>query len=269
MKDDLGARGGGELPAHLLMTAAVLFLAASVIFGRVYHAEVPPAGMAFWRALAALAVVLPFVGRGLLERLPLMRRHWKLLLALGATQTLFGQVPFFLGLHTTTAINAGLVIATQPVLILVLARVVLGDAVRPLQMLGLALSLAGVLAVIVRGDPAVLWRLDFVVGDLLVQLGVLSWAAYFILVKRAPQELDPLMLFAGDDARRRPRHGARLRRGDPDLGHPHRPRRRDRRDGAVPRGLRLGAGADLLQRRHSPAGTEPGGRLQLKLNFRV
>lgn len=195
MSGATAAPRGGELEAHLLMTAAMLFLAASVVVGRVYHAEVPPAGMAFWRAVAAFAVLAPFVHRELAARLPLVRRHWKLLLALGAAQTAFGQVPFFLGLHSTTAINGGLITATQPVLIFVLAWIVLRDPMRPLQVLGLALASAGVLAVIVRGDPGALWRLDFVVGDLLVQLGVLSWAVYFILVKRAPDTLSPLVLF--------------------------------------------------------------------------
>ena len=186
---------GGELQAHLLMTAAAFFLAASVIFGRVYHAEVPPAGMAFWRAAAAFTVLLPFVYREFVAQLPLIRRHWKLLLALGAAQTVFGQVPFFLGLHSTTAINGGLITATQPLLIFVLAWMVLRDPIRPIQILGLAIALVGVLVVIVRGDLGALWQLDFVIGDLLVQLAVLSWAAYFILVKRAPEELSPLILF--------------------------------------------------------------------------
>ena len=189
------AATGPEWHVHLLMTLAIVFLAISVIFGRVYHAEVPPAGMAFWRAVAAFILLLPFVYRDFMVHLPLALRHWKLMLLIGVSQSVLGQIPFFLGLHSTTAINGGLITATQPALIFLLAWIFLRDPTRMTQIVGLAVALCGALVVIVRNDLAALLRLDFVTGDLLVQLGVLSWAGFFILIKRAPHELRPMVLF--------------------------------------------------------------------------
>ena len=189
------AAAGPEWHAHLLMTLAMVFLAISVIFGRVYHAEVPPAGMAFWRAVAAFVLLLPFVYRDFIACLPLTFRHWKLMLLIGISQSVLGQIPFFLGLHTTTAINGGVITATQPALIFLLAWIILRDPLRITQIAGLAVALVGALVVIVRNDPSALLQMDFVAGDLLVQLGVLSWAGFFILIKRAPNALRPMVLF--------------------------------------------------------------------------
>ncbi|MDA0261850.1 MAG: EamA family transporter [Proteobacteria bacterium] len=50
---------GSEWQPHILLSLAMLFLAIAVIFGRVFHADVPPVGMAFWRAVAAFVVLLP------------------------------------------------------------------------------------------------------------------------------------------------------------------------------------------------------------------
>lgn len=50
-------------------------------------------------------------------------------------------------------------------------------------------------AVVAHGDLAALLRLEFVAGDLLIQLSVISWAAYFILIKRALDVLSPMVVF--------------------------------------------------------------------------
>jgi drug/metabolite transporter (DMT)-like permease len=51
------------------------------------------------------------------------------------------------------------------------------------------LSLAGVLVVIARGDPAALARVHFVVGDLYVLIAVLAWAVYSWLLARPPASM--------------------------------------------------------------------------------
>ncbi|MDA0261849.1 MAG: DMT family transporter, partial [Proteobacteria bacterium] len=117
------------------------------------------------------------------------------MLAIGIAQTVFGQIPFFLGLHTTTAINGGLITATQPALIFLLAWIVFREPASLSQLAGLVVALIGALAVILRGDVVALLQLHFVAGDLLVQLGVLSWAMFAILVRQAPDALSPLVIF--------------------------------------------------------------------------
>ena len=63
------------------------------------------------------------------------------------------------------------------------------------QGLGILIAVIGALAIITRGSLTTLLDLDLVVGDLWIQLATISWASYAILVKRAPPELNPFVLF--------------------------------------------------------------------------
>ena len=76
---------------YLLVTLTVLFFAGNSIVGRAVRDDVPPMGLTFWRSVIALAVLLPFVMAPLRRQWPLVRRHWKLIMLLGAAQSAGGQ----------------------------------------------------------------------------------------------------------------------------------------------------------------------------------
>jgi drug/metabolite transporter (DMT)-like permease len=65
------------------------------------------------------------------------------------------------------------------------------------QFFGMALSVAGVLLIVARGDLASLKDFRFNPGDLLVMLSMPIWCVYSVLLRRRPRELDGLaFLFA-------------------------------------------------------------------------
>ncbi len=179
---------------YFLVTVTVLLFASNSIVGRAVREDIPPMGFTFWRGAVAALLLLPFVLGGLRAQLPVLREHWKLILVLGFTQSVGGQAFLYVGLHTTTAINAGVIDATRPVLTIALAWLLLGHQISLRQILGLAIAIAGALTVIARGDFQSLLALEFVVGDLWVQLAILSFAAYAVAVSRVPAALSPLVL---------------------------------------------------------------------------
>jgi drug/metabolite transporter (DMT)-like permease len=179
------------------MTLAILFMSGNVLVGRAVHEDVPPAGLTFWRALVAVGLLLPFVLVPLRAQFRTLLAHWRLLLALGLVWGICGHLVVLTGLHTTTAINAGLMAATQPALTMVMARLLLGDPIAGRQVLGIGIALLGVVVIMARGDSANLLGLDFVPGDLLVQLGMVSFALYTVLIKRAPTSVNPFVVFWG------------------------------------------------------------------------
>ncbi len=181
--------------AFALLTLGQAFFAGAIIVGRLIHADMPPVGLMFWRAVVAFLVLMPFIVGRWGREWPLVRTHWKIVLGLGLTQAAVGQVPVFLGLHNTTAVNAGLITATQPALIMLMAVVWLRERIGPRQALGLVAAFAGTIAIVVRGDIAALARLEFSLGDLWVQIGIASWAAYAILVRSMPRTVSPLVIF--------------------------------------------------------------------------
>ncbi len=180
------------------MTAAIAMLlwAFSTIVARYVRDDVPPMGLSFWRTALAFLILLPFVAGRLAANAAIIRRHWKILFALGALLIVGGNAMLFLALQYTIAINAAVLNSTEPVIIIVAAWLLFRDPVGWRQAAGIGMSLAGVLVLIGRGDLDVLGRLDFNRGDLIVIGAYVSWAIYAVLLRRAPRELDQLTILA-------------------------------------------------------------------------
>jgi drug/metabolite transporter (DMT)-like permease len=102
----------------------------------------------------------------------------------------------YTGLAYTTAINGSLLNAAAPAFLVLFAALgfgrSLGERVGWAQVGGVALSIAGVLAIISRGAPETLASLAFNVGDLWVMGAVLVWSIYTVLLKRWPSQVPPL-----------------------------------------------------------------------------
>ena len=190
----------GFLARHLwlaygLLVVTMFIYGSYFVIGRAVYEQFPPVAFAFWRAVLSCALLLPFVWRTIVRDLPLIRQHAVLIAVIGIAQAGLGQVMAFWSLHSTTAINASLIGALQPALIVLLAAILVGERLDLRQKLGIVVALAGAVVAIARGDLAVLLGLDFVVGDLFMIVTAICWALYTVLVKRLPAELDPVVLF--------------------------------------------------------------------------
>lgn len=178
---------------YLLLTLSALIWSGNFVISRAMNNVIPPAGFVFWRWVVALVVLLPVV-------LPRLRREWPIVranLGLIAICGLFGVTLFnfliYTAMHYTTAINAALVNSAIPIFILMFARIFYGQRVVLRQHIGIALSLIGVAAIILRGDPSRILTLSFNHGDLLVLLAAIAWGLYSVAIKRYPQGLNPFV----------------------------------------------------------------------------
>lgn len=179
---------------YLLLVVAVLCWAGNFVLGRAIHSDIPPITLTFWRWTVAGAVLLPFAAPALWAKRHKLLRHWKLLIVLAATGVGLFHISVYIALQTTTATNAALVFATVPVLIPIMSLVVFREPVTTRQILGTAISLAGVTIVIVRGDPAILTTLELTRGDLWILLAVLVWSMYSVLLRRVPRGVPTLAI---------------------------------------------------------------------------
>lgn len=137
-------------------------------------------GIAFLLLLPLAGAVLR-PGSGLW---PQWRRFaWLSLFSIGGYNALL-----YLALNTSTAINVTLVGASTPVWMLLIGRLFFKVAVTRRQLLGAALSMAGVLLVLGRGDWEVITQLRLVPGDLYVLLASVAWAFYSWLLAHPTPE---------------------------------------------------------------------------------
>jgi drug/metabolite transporter (DMT)-like permease len=172
--------------ATLFLVLTMLFWAGNYTIGRWAAGHVPPVTLAFLRWTGAAALVLPLAIVHVRRDWDTVRANLPVLLVLGLTGAGLFNTLQYIALTGTTATSAGIINSSAPVMIAALSFVVNGERVRGWQMAGIAISLAGVLIVMSRGEAAALASLAFNRGDL-VMLGAMGvWALYTALLDKRP-----------------------------------------------------------------------------------
>ena len=180
-----GSARASALPYVLLLVAAASF-GGNWVAARVVNFEVAPFALSFWRWAIAGVLLFPFALPQLREDATLIRRHWPKLLVFGAVGaggfTLLG----YWGVSYTTAINATLLNSSLPLFVVPLSWLLLGLTVSARQLLGLSLSLGGVLTIVSSGSPRTLAQLKLNPGDFLLLGGAFLWAIYTVTLRWRP-----------------------------------------------------------------------------------
>ena len=117
---------------YLLMAgSAVLFWSGNAIIGRAApQFAIPPVGLNFWRWTLALIILLPFAAAELKRDRAALRAGWYWFVIYGAAGIFGFNTLFYVGLQSTTAIQAALIVSVLPVIVLVLSWIVHACAVR-------------------------------------------------------------------------------------------------------------------------------------------
>ena len=155
--------------------------------------DVPPVALSFWRWAGASLLIIYFAWPKLKKDWPIMRRRQNLplLLLLALTGIAMFNTLLYSGLHSTIAINAFLIQSLMPVLIMLFSFLIFRDKITIFQGVGVALSFAGVVMVIARGDLEVLRSLALNRGDVMILIAAIGYAFYSILLRLRP-EIHPL-----------------------------------------------------------------------------
>ena len=173
--------------AYLLVALAALCWSGNHILGRAIAGHVPPFAISTVRWLVPALVLWPFAYRQLRQDWPAIRRHWPVLVFLALTGgTVFGALQY-IGLQYTTAINVSVLNSLAPVLIVAAGTLMFRDTLALRQVLGIAVSLAGVLVIISKSSFDALRALQFNWGDLVILFNMGVWAVYSTCLRRRPE----------------------------------------------------------------------------------
>ncbi|HVN75705.1 MAG TPA: DMT family transporter [Thermoanaerobaculaceae bacterium] len=164
---------------------AVMVWGASFIATKVALAEVSPATVVWLRFAMGVAVLAVAV---------LASRQWATVSArtLG-TFTLLGLIGITFhqwlqsnALVTSRASTSGWIVATTPVFMAILGRVVLKERLGAVRIAGIALAALGVVLVVTRGEPGALLHGQLgAPGDILIVVSAPNWAVFSVLSRRA------------------------------------------------------------------------------------
>lgn len=139
---------GSPLGIGFGLAAALIYSVYILVGGRVLREEDPLAAA----TVVMLAAAAVFGARMLLQvpALPTTPTAWAAVLAIALVSTIVAMVGFFAGLRRLGAADAATLSTLEPVVTFVLAALVLGEPVGPLQVLGGGIVLAAV-AALARG----------------------------------------------------------------------------------------------------------------------
>ncbi len=175
---------------YLFLTLTVLFWSGNFVLGRGIRELIPPVSLNFWRWTGALVILMPFGFPRVRRQKDLIFRHWKYLVLMSIPSVAVFNAFIYKALHSATAMNTVLVNAMVPVFIALLAWAIFRDRLTTRQVAGVAISFAGLLFIIAKGDFSVLTTLNFSEGDLWTLGAGISWAIYSVMLRKRPPQLD-------------------------------------------------------------------------------
>jgi drug/metabolite transporter (DMT)-like permease len=168
----------------LLPILATLIWAASTVVNRLSVGVIDPAAISFYRWLVALLVLSPVVLPRVWRLRRTLRPYLPKLLLLGLLGMSLYQSLAYFAAHTVSATSMGLILATLPLLTVLLAFPVLNARPTPTLLVGAAVSFAGLAWLLAAGDLRSLWQHGVGQGEWMMLLASLSYALYCVLVKR-------------------------------------------------------------------------------------
>ncbi len=176
------------LRMSLLLMLAPLMWAGNAVIGRLMVGQVPPLTLNFMRWSMTALLLLP-LGWRVLRRPDLIRERFGYLFVVSLLGVGLYNAMQYLALVTSTPINVTLVASSMPVWMLAVGMVFYGERPTRRQLVGAALSLAGVALVIGRGSWRRLAEVQFVPGDFYILVGIVGWAFYSWLLARPPASM--------------------------------------------------------------------------------
>lgn len=178
-----------RIPPFMLLIIATILWGGNFVIGRAVATELPPYTLAFLRWCVALIVFLPIAWSSLKQEWYLIRKHLLVVFFMSLTGVAAFNTLVYVGLHYTTAINASLMNTSTPIIIYILSFIFLKERLTKNQLIGTAISLTGVLAIISNGSVESLLELSFNFGDLIVLIAIICWSIYSLLVKQYSNHL--------------------------------------------------------------------------------
>lgn len=172
--------------AYLLLMITTLLWGGNSVAGKLAVDHVSPMTLVFLRWVLAVLIMLPIGWHALREDWPVVRRHWLILAALGASGFTFFNAIFYTALNYTTAINVSIEQAAMPILIIVANFLFFRLRVNWAQIVGVVLTIAGVILTACHGDPRRLLTLELNFGDAIMLVAVILYSGYSVGLRLKP-----------------------------------------------------------------------------------
>jgi drug/metabolite transporter (DMT)-like permease len=171
---------------YLLLSITALCWAGNAIIGRLAAGHIPPVTLSFLRWWFAFLMILPFAWKHLVRDWGAIRSHLGTMIVLSLTGISAINTLQYWALEHTLALNMLLLQSSGPLFVAVWSLILLGVRLTLIQVGGIALSLAGVLVILLHGDFTALAGIEFNKGDIIFTVALAIFGLYSALSLKRP-----------------------------------------------------------------------------------
>lgn len=188
-------RVNASIQAYCLLILTTLCWGLNAVFARMTAGEISPMLLVSIRWLGTLVLLVFFAGRTILEGLPTIRRHIRYTFLMGLVGLGgFGTLIYY-SAYYTTAVNIGIIQGAMPAIVLVGSCWFFRTSVNLVQIVGIVVTMLGVVFVSISGELENMMSLSFNNGDLMMLIAVVFYGAYTVGLRRK-HNLSSMVLFA-------------------------------------------------------------------------
>jgi drug/metabolite transporter (DMT)-like permease len=180
---------GGRLAnqPYLLLSITALCWAGNAIVGRLAAGHIPPVTLSFLRWSLAFLIILPFAWKHLKRDWGAIRARLGTMIVLSVTGIGAFNTLQYWALEYTQALNTLLLQSAGPLFVAMWSLILLGVRLTPAQAVGIALSLTGVLVILLHGDLTTLRNIELNRGDLIFTVALAIFGLYSVLSLKRPK----------------------------------------------------------------------------------
>ena len=171
---------------YVLLSITALCWAGNAIVGRIAAGHIAPVTLSFLRWSIAFLIILPFAWKHLARDWAAIRARLGIMIVLSITGIGAFNTLQYWALEHTQALNTLLLQSAGPLFIASWSLLLLGVRLTLAQACGIAVSLTGVLVILLHGDLTTLKNIEFNRGDLIFLVALVIFGLYSVLSLKRP-----------------------------------------------------------------------------------
>jgi drug/metabolite transporter (DMT)-like permease len=176
--------------AHIALFAVNMLYGASHILAKgVMPSYLTPSVFILFRVFGA--AILFWMILSISRNFKIERKDWMRLVGCGLFGVTVNQLFFFHGLNLSSSVNSGIIMAFNPIMVVILSGFALKEKITPIRLTGILIGAAGAVLLTLTGEKTVS---ETSLGDLYLLINSFSYAVYLVLAKPLMQKYSPLLV---------------------------------------------------------------------------